>query len=51
MWPFFHGLDAKNGEPIHLNGAFHVSSTILQFVVASAAEAKLGAYTTIAKWA
>ena len=33
----------KNGEPIRLNGAFHVSSTILQFVVTSAAEAKLDA--------
>jgi hypothetical protein len=42
VWPFFHGLDANNGEPIHLNGVFHVSLTILQFVVASAGEAKLG---------
>ncbi len=41
MWPFFHGLDAKNGDPICLNGAFHVSSTILQFIVVSAAEAEL----------
>jgi hypothetical protein len=37
------GWMPKNGEPIHLNGAFHVNSSILQFVVASAAEAELGA--------
>jgi hypothetical protein len=40
---FFHGLDAKNGEPIKLNGAFHTNSSIIQFVVASAAEAELRA--------
>ncbi len=40
---FFMGWMQKNGELICLNGAFHVSSTILRFVVASAAEAKLGA--------
>jgi hypothetical protein len=40
---FFMGWMPKNGEPIRLNGAFHVSSTTLRFVVASAAEAKLGA--------
>jgi hypothetical protein len=40
---FFMGWMPKNGEPIRLNGAFHARSTILQFVVASAAEAKLGA--------
>jgi hypothetical protein len=34
---------AKNGEPIQLNGAFHVSSMIMRFVIAPAAEAKLGA--------
>jgi hypothetical protein len=39
MWPFF---TPENGKPIHLNGDFHVSSMILQFVMASAAEAKLG---------
>jgi hypothetical protein len=39
----FMGWMPKNGEPICLNGAFHVSSTILRFVVASAAEAELGA--------
>jgi hypothetical protein len=40
---FFMGWMPKNGEPIQLNGAFHVSMTIMQFVVASAAEAELGA--------
>jgi hypothetical protein len=40
---FFMGWMPKNREPIRLNRAFHVSSTILQFVVTSAAEAKLGA--------
>ncbi len=40
---FFMGWSPKNGERIHLNGAFHVSSMIMRFVVASAAEAKLGA--------
>jgi hypothetical protein len=33
----------REGEPIRLNGAFHVSTTILRFVVASAAKAELGA--------
>ncbi len=33
----------KDGEPIRLNGAFHVSTIILRFVVAYAAEAELGA--------
>jgi hypothetical protein len=37
------GWTPKNGEPICLNCAFHVSSKITRFVVASAAEAKLGA--------
>jgi hypothetical protein len=40
---FFHGLDAKNCKPIHLNGAFHASLMILGFVMASTAEAKYGA--------
>jgi hypothetical protein len=43
MRAFFHGMDAKNGEPIKINGAFYVNTTIMKFVVASAAEAKLGA--------
>jgi hypothetical protein len=40
---FFLGWMPRDGEPIRLNGAFHVSTTILQFVVASAAEVELGA--------
>jgi hypothetical protein len=40
---FFMGWMPKNGEPIQLNGEFHVSTTILRFVGASAAEAELGA--------
>ena len=40
---FFMGWMPKNGEPIQLNGAFYVNTTILRFVVASAAEAELGA--------
>ena len=41
---FFLGWLPKDDAPIHLNGAFHVSTTIMRFVVASAAEAKLGAF-------
>ena len=40
---FFLGWMPQDGEPICLNGAFHVSTTILRFVAASAAEAELGA--------
>jgi hypothetical protein len=40
---FFMGWMPKDGDPIQLYGAFHVSTTIMQFVVASAAEAELGA--------
>jgi hypothetical protein len=40
---FFMGLTPKNGEPIKSNGAFHVDTTIMRFVVASTAEAELGA--------
>jgi hypothetical protein len=36
------GWMPKNGEPIKLNGAFYTSSSIMRFVVASAAEAELG---------
>jgi hypothetical protein len=39
---FFMGWMPKNGEPICLNGAFHVNSMIMRFVVASVAEAELG---------
>ena len=40
---FFMGWMPKNEEPIKLNGAFYTSSSIMRFVVASAAEAELGA--------
>jgi hypothetical protein len=40
---FFMGWMPKNGEPIKLNGALYVNTTILKFVVASAAEAEVGA--------
>ncbi len=39
---FFMGLP-QNGEPVKLNGAFYTSSSIMRFVVASAAEAEQGA--------
>jgi hypothetical protein len=39
---FFMGWMPQDGESICLNGAFHVSTTILHFFVASAAEAELG---------
>jgi hypothetical protein len=37
------GSSPQNGKPIKLNGAFHPLCSILQFVVASATKAKLGA--------
>ena len=40
---FFMGSVPIDGEPIQLNGAFYTNSVILNFVVASAAEAELGA--------
>jgi hypothetical protein len=40
---FFMGWIPKNGKLIKLNRAFHVDSSILRFVVASAAKAELGA--------
>ena len=40
---FFMGELPKEGKPIKLNGAFHTLCSILRFVVASAAEAELGA--------
>ncbi len=40
---FFMGWMPHNGELIKINGAFYVNTTILKFVVASAAEAELGA--------
>jgi hypothetical protein len=40
---FFMGWNAKDCNPIKLNGAFFTLCAILHFIVASAAEAKLGA--------
>ena len=40
---FFMGWSPKVGDPIRLNGAFFTLCTTLRFVVASAAEAELGA--------
>ena len=37
------GWMPKNGEPIKLNGAFYMSSSIMRFAVSSAADAELGA--------
>jgi hypothetical protein len=40
---FFMGWMPQDGNSIRLNGAFHIRTTILRFVVASATEAELGA--------
>jgi hypothetical protein len=40
---FFLGSLPCDGDPIKLNGAIHVSCTIIKLVAASAAEAELGA--------
>jgi len=40
---FFLGSLPRDGDPIKLNWAIHVTCTILKLVAASAAEAKLGA--------
>ncbi len=40
---FFMGWMPEDDEPIRLNGAFYVSMNIMRFVVASVAEAELGA--------
>ena len=40
---FFLGSLPRDGDPIKLNGAIHVTCTILKLVAASAAEAKMGA--------
>ena len=37
------GWKPIDNEPLRLNGAFFVNTTIMRFVVASAAEAELGA--------
>jgi hypothetical protein len=42
-WHFFTGWMPQNGESIKINGAFYVNATILKFVLASVAEAELGA--------
>jgi hypothetical protein len=42
-WLFFLGSLPRNGDPIKLNGAIHVTCTILKLIAASAAEAELGA--------
>ncbi len=39
---FFVGWMPKDNELIKLNSTFHTNSTIMRFVVASAAEAELG---------
>jgi hypothetical protein len=39
----FMGWQPADDEPICINGAFHVSTNILRFIVASAAKAELGA--------
>ncbi len=39
----FLGSIPQDGDPIKLNGAIHITCTILKLVAASAAEAKLGA--------
>jgi hypothetical protein len=39
---FFLGSIPHNGDPIKLNGAIHITCTILKLVAASAAEAELG---------
>jgi hypothetical protein len=43
MQPFFISWTAKDGDRIKLNGALFTLCAIIRFVVASAAEAKLGA--------
>jgi hypothetical protein len=40
---FFLGSIPANGDPIKLNGAIHITCTILKLVAASAAKAELGA--------
>ncbi len=40
---FFMGSVPKDGDPIRINSAFHVSTNVVCFIVASAAKAELGA--------
>ena len=42
MQTFVIGWMPKNGKLIRLNGAFYMDTTILRFIVTSAAEAELG---------
>jgi hypothetical protein len=46
---FFLGSLSRDGDPIKLNGAIHVTCTILKLIAASAAEAELGALFLNAK--
>jgi hypothetical protein len=39
---FFLGSTPRDGSPIQINGAVHITCTILKLVAASAAEAELG---------
>ena len=39
---FFIGWIPNDNKPTKLNSTFHTSTTVIRFVVASAAEAKLG---------
>jgi hypothetical protein len=41
---FFLGSLPTDGDPIKLNGAIHITCTLLKLVTASAAEAELGAF-------
>ena len=43
VWPFLHGMEPDPTKPIKLKGAFFTLCATLCFVVASAAEAELGA--------
>ncbi len=40
---FFLGIIPQEGDPIQLDGAIHITYTILKLVAASTAEAELGA--------
>lgn len=40
---YFLGSKPIEGKPIQLNGAIHVNASVCKFVIASAAEAELGA--------
>ncbi len=40
---FFLGSIPQDGDPINMNGASHITCTILKLVAASTAEAEIGA--------